>query len=456
MGFWLGGPAGAGLGIRIGGGLGAVGDLAATGSELIKGGNAAIDGYFDRLEAPLAGSLTPEDKFGPKGYNITDSSSNSVQRYTAMAEAFSYRIDFWNKEDATAPAQEVFIVDTLDANFDDTTLKFRQTGFLRWSVELEGGHYFNVDVDMRPDFDLIVNVEGKYDQDSRELRWTFRSLDPATGKLPEDPLAGFLPPIDSTGYQIGWVSYSVKPKSGLSTGTKIKNQAFVNFDGVGPWNPAPPNPDSEIPGLGPWINTIDADLPNSKILSFIELPDTRADSSMFELHWTGSDIGSGISDYTIYVADGSGAYVPWLRNTRVTTAVYVGVPNIDYSFYSIARDNVGNREKTPAKPDVVTSISDSDGNIPKKFALYDNYPNPFNPTTTIKYDLPEATDVKLVIYNILGQRVKTLIDKKQLAGSYTVQWDGKNGTNLKVASGVYIYRIEAGKNIKARKMLLLK
>ncbi len=97
---------------------------------------------------------------------------------------------------------------------------------------------------------------------------------------------------------------------------------------------------------------------------------------------------------------------------------------------------------------------------PKRFALFQNYPNPFNPTTTIQYQLPSDSKVRIEIYNILGQRVRTLINKEQKAGVYKIPWDGRNAYGSKVASGLYIYRIKAetgGKTfVQAKKMLLVK
>lgn len=106
---------------------------------------------------------------------------------------------------------------------------------------------------------------------------------------------------------------------------------------------------------------------------------------------------------------------------------------------------------------IVTDIDDEVlPNIPTEFALKQNFPNPFNPTTTFRYQLPRNTDVKIVIFNVLGQRVKTLVDARQEPGYYEVQWDALNDHGSKVASGIYIYRMQAGDFIKTRKMILLK
>lgn len=94
--------------------------------------------------------------------------------------------------------------------------------------------------------------------------------------------------------------------------------------------------------------------------------------------------------------------------------------------------------------------------IPSDFALAQNYPNPFNPTTTMKYALAQDAPVTLTVYNMLGQKVKTLVDLQQEAGYYQINWDGTNEFGGRVASGIYIYRLTAGKFTSTLKMNLLK
>ncbi|MDH4224001.1 MAG: T9SS type A sorting domain-containing protein [candidate division Zixibacteria bacterium] len=94
--------------------------------------------------------------------------------------------------------------------------------------------------------------------------------------------------------------------------------------------------------------------------------------------------------------------------------------------------------------------------IPKEFSLAQNYPNPFNPITTVSYALPVDAPVKLTIYNILGQRVKTLVDDYQTAGYKQVIWDGTNENGQEVSSGIYFYQIKAGSFSKTAKMSMLK
>ncbi len=94
--------------------------------------------------------------------------------------------------------------------------------------------------------------------------------------------------------------------------------------------------------------------------------------------------------------------------------------------------------------------------LPSQFTLFQNHPNPFNPYTDIRYALPKGSYVNLVVYNILGQKVKTLVDKNQRGGFHTVRWDGKNQRGQQVGTGIYFYKIEAGSFTQTKKMLLLK
>ena len=94
---------------------------------------------------------------------------------------------------------------------------------------------------------------------------------------------------------------------------------------------------------------------------------------------------------------------------------------------------------------------------PFNFAILQNYPNPFNPTTSIRYQIPEDNSrVSICVYNIKGQLVRTLIDKKQDAGFYHVIWNGTDNTGKKVSSGVYFYRMKSGTFSKMKKLILLK
>jgi hypothetical protein len=96
-----------------------------------------------------------------------------------------------------------------------------------------------------------------------------------------------------------------------------------------------------------------------------------------------------------------------------------------------------------------------DNTVPSVYALKQNYPNPFNPATTIEYDLPEAGEVVLTIYNQLGQVIKTLVQNLQPAGRYRISWDARNEDGRKVSSGIYFYQIKTSGFVQTNKMVLM-
>lgn len=94
--------------------------------------------------------------------------------------------------------------------------------------------------------------------------------------------------------------------------------------------------------------------------------------------------------------------------------------------------------------------------VPASFALLNNYPNPFNASTIIPYSLPRATDVKLEIFNLLGQRVRVLVNERQSAGHEKVIWDGKDDKGMDVSSGIYLYRLQTKEHSDSKKMVLMR
>jgi len=96
------------------------------------------------------------------------------------------------------------------------------------------------------------------------------------------------------------------------------------------------------------------------------------------------------------------------------------------------------------------------GSIPNKMSLSQNYPNPFNPETQINFAVPNFAPVKIEIFNVLGQRIKTLVNGEYQAGNYRVTWDGTNQNGEKVSSGIYLYRLQVGAETVSKKMILTK
>ena len=153
------------------------------------------------------------------------------------------------------------------------------------------------------------------------------------------------------------------------------------------------------------------------------------------------------ASYTFSGGDSTG-YYRWL-----VIADPVGSGTIDSVFGSGFYYN-GSTALAAASEVIPTASS-----LPKAFSLAQNYPNPFNPSTTISYSIPEGQNphVNLVIYNVRGQVVKTLVaGERRDPGSYYVYWDGKDRLGKPVASGIYFYRLQAGDFIATRKMVMLK
>ncbi len=141
---------------------------------------------------------------------------------------------------------------------------------------------------------------------------------------------------------------------------------------------------------------------------------------------------------------------------RVETSVTLGAGT---NYVALSRWNGSSKEPytlTLQGNNIGTPTSvESSSSAPKTFRLAQNYPNPFNPTTTISFHLASPNNITITIYDMLGRIVRTLINRKESAGSHQVQWDGANKDGHRVASGVYVYRLEANGLVKSRKMLLL-
>jgi len=117
---------------------------------------------------------------------------------------------------------------------------------------------------------------------------------------------------------------------------------------------------------------------------------------------------------------------------------------------------VGDLNWFPDQKAIYTDVEQTSSEAPNEFRLYHAYPNPFNPEVTIKFQIARASDVKLTVFNILGQQVRVLANKKLTAGSHTVTWDGKDSSGNRMSSGIYFYTLQAGSLSQTRKMVLAK
>jgi hypothetical protein len=146
---------------------------------------------------------------------------------------------------------------------------------------------------------------------------------------------------------------------------------------------------------------------------------------------------------------------------QVFETIDIAYLDLDYvlnesNYYRLAAvDHAGNMSDYSDVVDIAVLAIDLDL-IPEVFALHQNYPNPFNPTTQIKYDLPEDAMVSITIYDLMGRRVKSLVNTTQSAGYRSIQWNATNNLGEPVSAGMYIYMIQAGEFTNTKKMVLLK
>ncbi|MFC1555862.1 FlgD immunoglobulin-like domain containing protein [candidate division KSB1 bacterium] len=145
----------------------------------------------------------------------------------------------------------------------------------------------------------------------------------------------------------------------------------------------------------------------------------------------------------------------------VTHEATISSPNTDFIGHEMVQFVVKDCEnKQDSHVMQITSINivdvQADNAFLSEFRLFQNFPNPFNPTTTIQYDLPKSSTVIVQIYDILGREVNTLLSQQIPVGSHSIVWDGTDYSGNQVSSGIYIYRIQAGEYTAARKMILLK
>jgi hypothetical protein len=283
-------------------------------------------------------SHDPNDIIGPAGFG--------TQSWLAPAPALPYTIHFENAPpEATAPAQEVFVTNPLGANLDWSTFQVGSLGWGSTMIQVQAGlqsFQTSVNTTNQDGSPLRVDIQAGLNLQTGVVTWSFRSVDPVTGEFPFDRLDGFLPVNDATHRGEAFVNYTVRPKANLATGARLDAAASIVFDVNAPVATAP------------IFNTIDAAPPASRVNP---LPATTSTAS-FTVSWSGTDDpgGSGVGFYDILVSDNGGPFMPFLTRTTQTSATFTGVSGHTYGFYSIATDNVGNRQPTPAAAQATTTV----------------------------------------------------------------------------------------------------
>ena len=232
------------------------------------------------------------------------------------------------------------ITETLDPNLDLSTFELGDFGFADVMIEVPAGRQtYKTRVDARSSRGVYVDVSAELV--GRIATWTFESIDPATGKPPADPEAGFLPPDRNPPNGEGYVMYSARPLSGLASGPQVKAQASVVFDTNAPV------------ATNMFINTLDTGAPTSRVTA---LPSPETTTS-FKVSWSGTDTGGpGIASYDIFVSTDGGRFQPLLSQVTDTSTSFTGKSGHRYAFYSLARDFVGNTEKSKLSGDTSTTV----------------------------------------------------------------------------------------------------
>ncbi|MBN2473846.1 MAG: RHS repeat protein [Pirellulales bacterium] len=296
-----------------------------------------------------AGSIDPNQKTGSAGFG--------PEAFIPPDMLLSYRVDFENDAEATAPAQHIIITDQLSADLDWTTLQFTEVGFGDTQITIPPGYqYFQTTVGMRynhQDFD--VEIELAFQTETGLIRVTFQSIDPQTN-LPPDVLTGFLPPEDETGRGMGYFSYMIHLLPGRPSGTEIRNVALITFDSGETIATNQIEPHDPAQGTDPAkeaLVTVDAGIPTSAVapLPSLVLP-------TFEIHWSGADDpeGSGIANYDLYSSMDGEEFVLLAEAVTNTSVIVTLESDHTYAFYTRARDNVGHVEEAPCVPDTTTSV----------------------------------------------------------------------------------------------------
>jgi|GEM_PF-3304095 len=354
---------------------------------------------FRRRLVLVRGSLDPNDKTGSEGAGDL--------HYLSGAEPLRYGIFFQNLETATAPARNVTVTDQLDLTKNDpNTFVFGPIAVAGTIVTPTVGNHFATDVDLRPAQNLVVRINADFDANAGLLIWQLASIDPATGLPPTDALVGFLPP----GVE-GSVTFTVMPGRGLPTGTLVQNQAKVVFDQNAPVITAV------------WSNTLDNTPPTSQMAA---LP--AQSQPIFTIRWSGTDIGSGVRDYTVFVSQDGGPFAAFLTNTTATSASFSGQPGHSYSFFSSARDQAGNIEQKLAVGETSTRIA-ADTTPPTTTANQTPGPNAngWNNTNVIvtltATDNPDGSGVKQLSYTLSGAQTGSVVVPGNSA-STTVSTEG--------------------------------
>lgn len=282
-------------------------------------------------------SADPNEIIGPMGYDSVHwVSINDVLNYTILFEN--------DPEFASANAQKVDVRFSFDDKAWMRGFGLGSYGFANdsWNIDKSPAAYQNR-LDLRDSMKIYVDLNAGVDVVKKQAFWTFSSIDPETGLHPWQVDRGMLPVNDSTHVGEGYVRFSLKPYEGLKTGDTISIAANIVFD-----------QNDTIP-TNRWKNVIDAGMPTSKVKGKVD----SKNKNLYHLTLTAADDkgGSGLKKVTMYLANNFGIYEEYAVCPVDTVIDFEAEPGRQYKFYSLAEDNVGNREPLKEEPDLFININ---------------------------------------------------------------------------------------------------
>ncbi|MGM0573750.1 MAG: DUF7619 domain-containing protein, partial [Bacteroidota bacterium] len=373
-------------------------------------------------------SFDPNDITGPAGFEEGN--------YYFRDVTYPYRIRFENKDDATAPAQEVFITDSLDLNsFDMASFELGDIGFGDSIIYVPPGQQaFTKEIDMRPDKNIILRINARLDTINGLALWTFRSLDPETMDLTEDPFGGFLPPNIEAPEGEGFVSYSIRPLEELGHLHPISARASIVFDL------------NEPILTNRWINRLDFQAPATAV----EMLPATFDQETFLVSWDGEDTHSGIATYSIFYSKDGEAPVVWKKDTWHKNSIFEGEYGSTYRFYSVARDKLGNQEEFSGEYDSsITLVDPVNTSEPAPAVFFDAFPNPASDMLTVRLTLQDSQEAQLTVYDFLG-RVQQKETLYAVPGKLT-----EAQINVRtLPRGTYFFSLETGTGKAVKRIII--
>ena len=204
------------------------------------------------------------------------------------------------------------------------------------------------------------------------------------------------------------------------------------------------------PATGFSIDNLFPQVPADIVISSTE---TGESTFSIELNWS-EPVDEDFAYHNVYRVDTGTDDPAFVFHTIESSYTDIVSEWGNYEYWVTAVDHNGNESDPSGVAGIELSVKEEV--LPEEFALGQNYPNPFNPSTQIRYALPERSRVTITIYNMLGGKVRTLVNDFQDAGYRNVLWNATNDNGAPVSAGMYIYTIKAGSFYKAKKMILLK